>query len=75
MTPALGAAAILAERSHLDFVVETLAERARTHAALTPEEAEALRQRVRERALDLLAGVQLRRGRQHARVHRLRGHQ
>ena len=54
MTPPLGAAAILAERSHLDFVVETLAERARTHAALTPEEAEALRQRVRERALDLL---------------------
>jgi hypothetical protein len=54
MTPPLGAGAILNERANLDFVVETLAERASTHAALPPEEAEALRQRVRERSLDLL---------------------
>jgi hypothetical protein len=38
----------------MDDVVDTLAERASTHTALPPEDAEALRQRVRERALDLL---------------------
>lgn len=54
MTPALGAGAILTERVNLDFAVEALAERAGAHAALLPAEAEALRQRVRERALDLL---------------------
>jgi hypothetical protein len=54
MTPPLGAGAILTERTNLDFVVEALAERASTHAALPPEEAETLRQRVRERSLDLL---------------------
>ena len=34
--------------------MDTLAERAYAHADLPPEDAEALRQRVRERALDLL---------------------
>jgi hypothetical protein len=54
MTPPLGASEILTQRPRLDFVVDTLAERASAHADLPPEEAEALRQRVRERALDLL---------------------
>ena len=53
MTPALGAHAILTHRAALDDVVDTLAERARTHADLSPEDAEALRQRVQERTLDL----------------------
>jgi len=54
MTPPLGAGDILAQRASLDFVVDTLAARARAHADLPPEEAEALHQRVRARALDLL---------------------
>jgi hypothetical protein len=55
MTPPLGASAIRTQRHALDGVVDTLATRAYAHAALPPEEAEALRQRVRERAQDLLA--------------------
>jgi len=54
MTPPRGAGEILRERPRLDFVVASLAERAKTHANLNAEEAEQLRQRVRERALDLL---------------------
>jgi hypothetical protein len=54
MTPPLGAGNILNERLRLDFAVEALAERARSHANLPAEEAEQLRQRVRERSLDLL---------------------
>ena len=54
MTPPRGAAQILAERTRLDFVVDRLAERALGHSTLPPEEADVLRQRVRERTLDLL---------------------
>jgi hypothetical protein len=53
MTPARGATAILTERGRLDFVVDALAARAAAYAE-TPEEAEALRQRVRGRCVDLL---------------------
>jgi hypothetical protein len=54
MTPPRGAGEILRERPNLDFAVNSLAERARTHARMTPEEAEKLRQEVRLRAIDLL---------------------
>ncbi len=54
MTPARGAAQILTERVRLDFVVDTLAERALGHSTLPPDEADLLRRRVRERTLDLL---------------------
>jgi len=54
MTPPLGATAILNERQQLDFVVEKLSQRAAAHAPLSAEDAEALRVRVRNRALDLL---------------------
>ena len=42
MTSPLGAHAILTERAALDFVVDTLAERAYAHADLPPEDADAL---------------------------------
>ena len=54
MTPARGAAQILAERVRLDSVVDTLAERALGHSTLPPAEADFMRRRVRERTLDLL---------------------
>ncbi len=54
MTPPRGAGEILQERPRLDFAVASLAERAKTHANLSGEEAELLRQKVRERGLDLL---------------------
>ena len=54
MTPPRGANEILGQRANLDFVVEALVERARSHAAMATEEADALRQRVRDRCLDLL---------------------
>jgi hypothetical protein len=54
MTPALGAGEILSQRPSLDFVVDALGERARSHVDLPPEEANALCQRTRERAKDLL---------------------
>jgi len=54
MTPALGAGQILTERPALDFVVEVLGNRIQAHAQLPPEEAAALRQRVHDRARDLL---------------------
>jgi len=53
MTPPKGATEILRERGKLDFVIEALAARAAAYAE-TPEESAALRQRVRERAVDLL---------------------
>lgn len=54
MTPARGAGEILQQRPQLEFVVSCLADRAKTHANLSAEEAESLRQKVRERSLDLL---------------------
>jgi hypothetical protein len=46
---------ILSQRSQLDFVVQTLAERAYgTNKDLPADELERLRQRVRERAINLL---------------------
>lgn len=56
MTPARGAVEILRERTQLDFVVETLADRARECSGLDPgsPEAQELAQRVRGRALELL---------------------
>jgi len=54
MTPPRGATEILTELGRLGFVSDALATRAGTHAALPAPEAEALRQRVRDRALDLL---------------------
>lgn len=54
MTPPRGAMEILNERTRLEFVIQTLAERAYEHAELPPEEAERIRQRVRERAIDLM---------------------
>jgi len=54
MTAPVGASAILSERQSLDYVINTLAERASSHADMTAAEAEALKQRVRDRSLDLL---------------------
>jgi hypothetical protein len=53
LTPPKGATEILRERGKLDFVIDALAARAAAYAE-TPPEAQALRQRVRERAVDLL---------------------
>jgi hypothetical protein len=54
MTPPRGAMEILNERTRLEFVITTLAERAYGHSDLPPAEAERLRQSVRERAIDLM---------------------
>jgi hypothetical protein len=54
MTPPRGAGEILRERPNLDFTVTAISERAKTHANMTPAEAEQLRLKVRERAIDLL---------------------
>ena len=54
MTPPRGAMQILDERTRLEFVVEALSQRAYEHSGLPAEERERLRQRVRERALDLM---------------------
>jgi hypothetical protein len=54
MTRPEGAGAITRERGNLDFVVKALAERAATHARLSTEEGEALRQTVKHRTGDLL---------------------
>jgi hypothetical protein len=54
MTPPLGAKAILAERAALEWVVDRLGERAEDHDDRPAAEKIALRQRVRERAKDLL---------------------
>ena len=54
MTPPEGAEEILSERSHLEFVVDCLSERARSHRRMTEEEAESCRKQVKDRVLDLL---------------------
>src|SRR5262249_24056082 len=54
LMPPTGAQMILGHRPELDFVVDTLGDRAQSHSVLPPDEAERLRQRVRERSLDLL---------------------
>ena len=54
MTPPLGAGEILRERQRLDFVIESLSLRAGSHSTRPPQEADQLRQRVRERCADLL---------------------
>ncbi len=54
MTAPRGAAAILQERTFLDFVADRLAERAQSHAKMLPAEAQELRLKVRQRAVDLL---------------------
>ena len=54
MTPPLGAHAILAERPHLDFVVETLAERARDACGPDARGGRGPAPAGAERALDLL---------------------
>ncbi len=53
MTPPAGAQAILNQRTALEFVVKSLSDRAASHANQEAPEAEALRQRVSERAKDL----------------------
>jgi hypothetical protein len=50
MTPPTGAAEILRERTALNFVIQTLSDRASSHAALESAEAETLRQSLRDRA-------------------------
>jgi hypothetical protein len=54
MTPPRGAGAILQERNVLDFVADRLAERAQSHAKMLPAEAQELRLKVRQRAMELL---------------------
>ncbi len=54
MTPPVGALEILRERGQLDFVVDALVERAASHRDMSADEIERLRQRVRDRSLDLL---------------------
>jgi hypothetical protein len=54
MTAPKGATEILNERSRLDFVAEMLGNRASSHAEMSREDQEQLRQRVRERSSDLL---------------------
>ena len=54
MTPPKGAGEILSQRAKLDFAVEVLADRARECCNLPSGEATPVRQRVRDRAHDLL---------------------
>jgi len=54
LTPPLGAGAIMTQRSNLDFVTQTLTSRARRHADLSPQDADALAELVRKRTEDLL---------------------
>ena len=54
MTAPRGAGEILKERIKLDSVVDCIASGARDHTTLPPEEADQLRQRVRQRASNLL---------------------
>lgn len=66
MTPPRGALQVGAQRSALEFVVEELSRRAETHdAALSAEESDALRVRVKDRVtglLDAWSGIAARRG-------------
>jgi hypothetical protein len=50
-----GAASILTQRADLDMLVESFADRAVSHRYMPPQEAAALRGRVRDRCLDLLS--------------------
>ena len=54
MTPPKGAMEILQARTKLQAVAELLSERAKEHGFMAAADAEALRQRVRQRAIDLL---------------------
>jgi hypothetical protein len=54
MTAPKGASGILIQRMMLDFAGERLSERAKTHDRRDAQEAEALRERLRERSIDLL---------------------
>ena len=54
MTAPRGAGEIFREYANLGFAVDVLAERARSHADLPPDELERIRQSVRMRAKDLL---------------------
>jgi hypothetical protein len=55
MTPPRGAGEILTNRPQLDFSVNCLSQRAYDHnGGIPPEEAKRLRERVRQRSLDLL---------------------
>jgi hypothetical protein len=54
LTPPLAAGAIEAHRARLAFVADTIARRVEEHAQLGRREAEELRQKLRQRALDLL---------------------
>lgn len=54
LTPAASAESITSERASLNFVADTLAQRAASHCQLVKEEEEALRQKVRARVTDLL---------------------
>lgn len=54
MTPPKGAGKILEERARLEYVAKVLADRAADHARLAKPEADRYRQRVRDRAVDLL---------------------
>jgi hypothetical protein len=54
LTSPLGAGAISSERSNLGFVTQALTDRARRHADLSPQDAEALTQLVHARTEDLL---------------------
>ncbi len=53
MTPPRGAGEILKERPNLDFAVTCLSDRAKAHATMPADQAEQLRLKVRERAMDL----------------------
>jgi len=54
MTPPVGAQQILAERGRLNFAVDALVSRAESHADLSPQDQTRLKNRVKERSLDLL---------------------
>jgi hypothetical protein len=54
LTAPASAGKILDQRPHLDRFADEMARRAATHAPLEAAEADAIRQRVRERVLDLL---------------------
>lgn len=54
MTPPKGAREVLNERGQLNFVADKMSERAANYKEMSPEDAESLRQQVRDRTLGLL---------------------
>ena len=54
LTPALGAMAILKHHDDLGYVIDAIANRAQSHVNLPDPEAEALRKKIHDRAIDLL---------------------